>query len=107
MCEATAGSALLALDAGAGSEKSSKSRRFGAGSGALALAGGGAEDVTGVVAERRGAGEVAEPLAVIEFDLRAATTSSSPASYSSKFRLEDESLKPPEKPPLLPPEYSP
>lgn len=91
---------LFAAGAAAtGAEKSSSSRpsKSGTGSGAFVFAGG--AGVIGVVADRRGAGDEAERLPEIEFDLRAATTSSSPASYSSNVFLEDESLKPP-----LPPE---
>lgn len=74
-------------------EKSSSIPRrstTGVGSGALAVAAGFVFDRTGVLVDLVGVDK--------EFDRRAATTSSSPASYSSNL-LEVESLKPP----LLPP----
>ena len=88
---------MLALVEAVGSEKSSKSSRFGTGAGALALpdvAGGGLVE-SGAVAVRRGAVVLVVPLTDKELDRRVAATSSSPASYSSKFFLGDESLKPP------------
>ena len=107
---ARAGSALFALAAGGGavtgSERSSKSSKFATGEAFAFPAAFPAVEAaeTGFVFARRGAGEAPERLAdaETEFDRRVAATSSSPASYSSKFLLDVESLNPPLNPPLPP-----